>query len=42
MTQPDDDLIVVPLIRLPSERLGGDVETEKKRIRKDILGVSNK
>jgi hypothetical protein len=42
MTQPDDNLIVVPLIRFPSERLEGDVEAEKKRIRKNILGVSNK
>jgi hypothetical protein len=42
MTNPQDDLIVVPLIRLPSEKKGGDVETEKQRIRTKILGVSNK
>lgn len=39
-----DDLIVVPLIRLPSEKAGGskeDVEAEKERIRKKILGVKN-
>ncbi|KAK3936916.1 L-tyrosine decarboxylase [Diplogelasinospora grovesii] len=43
MTRPEDDLIVVPLIRLPSEKKGGseqDVE-EKQRIREKILGVSN-
>ncbi|KAK4245017.1 L-tyrosine decarboxylase [Corynascus novoguineensis] len=45
MTKPEDNLIVVPLIRLPSEKQGksgADVEHEKQRIRDKILGVSNK
>ncbi|RKL19268.1 hypothetical protein BFJ68_g3542 [Fusarium oxysporum] len=44
LTKPEDDLIVVPLIRLPIERNGGsaeDVAKEKERIRTKILGVSN-
>ncbi|KAF4501132.1 L-tyrosine decarboxylase [Fusarium agapanthi] len=44
LTKPEDDLIVVPLIRLPIERNGGsaeDVAKEKERIRKKILGVNN-
>ncbi|SCO54233.1 uncharacterized protein FFMR_11706 [Fusarium fujikuroi] len=44
LTKPEDDLIVVPLIRLPIERNGGsaeDVAKEKERIREKILGVSN-
>ncbi|KAF9769130.1 hypothetical protein IL306_013492 [Fusarium sp. DS 682] len=44
LTKPEDDLIVVPLIRLPTERSGRsaeDVEKEKERIREKILGVSN-
>ncbi|KAI0380541.1 hypothetical protein F5Y04DRAFT_257607 [Hypomontagnella monticulosa] len=41
MTGPQDDLIVVPLNRLPSERNGEDVEEEKRFIREKILGVSN-
>ncbi|RKK46840.1 hypothetical protein BFJ66_g8414 [Fusarium oxysporum f. sp. cepae] len=44
LTKPEDDLIVVPFIRLPIERNGGsaeDVAKEKKRIRTKILGVSN-
>ncbi|GAW26287.1 putative L-tyrosine decarboxylase [Rosellinia necatrix] len=39
---PADALIVVPLIRLPSERTGGDVEAQKDYIRKEILGRDNK
>ncbi|SPO00097.1 uncharacterized protein DNG_02949 [Cephalotrichum gorgonifer] len=45
MTKPDEDLIVVPLMRLPSERSGQNaaaVEAEKDRIRKKIVGVDNK
>ncbi|KAG4261787.1 hypothetical protein FPRO03_11255 [Fusarium proliferatum] len=41
LTKPEDDLIVVPLIRLPIERNGGsaeDVAKEKERIREKILG----
>ncbi|KAM3426292.1 hypothetical protein NHJ13734_009542 [Beauveria thailandica] len=42
-TVPADSLIVVPLIRLPSERTpGGDVEAQKNYIRKEILGRDNK
>lgn len=45
MTRAEDDLIVRPLIRLPSEKQVGysesDVESEKERIRKRILSVSN-
>jgi hypothetical protein len=44
LTKPEDDLIVVPLIRLPIERNGGsaeDVAKEKERIREKILGVRN-
>lgn len=41
MTGPQDDLIVVPLNRLPSETSGGDVEAEKRLIREKILGVNN-
>ncbi|KAL2157887.1 hypothetical protein VTH06DRAFT_4940 [Thermothelomyces fergusii] len=44
LTRPDDDLIIVPLFRLPSERKGLDpakVEEEKRFIRDRILGVSN-
>jgi hypothetical protein len=36
-----DPLIVVPLIRLPSEKNKEDVEAEKKRIRKKILARDN-
>ncbi|KAF4456671.1 L-tyrosine decarboxylase [Fusarium austroafricanum] len=42
LTKPDDDLIVVPLIRPPTERSRGskeDIEKEKERIRKEILGT---
>jgi len=40
--QPDS-LIVVPLIRLPSETIdGGNVEAEKELIRTKILGCDNK
>jgi hypothetical protein len=39
---PDDALIVVPLIRLPAERTGGDVEAQKEYIREKILGRDNK
>ncbi|KAI0437068.1 pyridoxal-dependent decarboxylase domain protein [Xylaria telfairii] len=39
---PADALIVAPLIRLPSEIIGGDVEAEKDYIRKEILGHDNK
>lgn len=39
--EADDSLIVVPLIRLPSERDGGDVAAEKKRIRDEIIGREN-
>lgn len=45
MTKPDEDLIVVPLIRLPAERSGQNaaaVEAEKERIRTKILDASNK
>lgn len=45
MTKPNDDLIVVPLMRLPAERSGQNVaavEKEKDRIRQKILGVGNK
>ncbi|KAI1360161.1 pyridoxal-dependent decarboxylase domain protein [Xylaria arbuscula] len=38
---PADALIVAPLIRLPSEITGGDVEAEKDYIRKKILGRDN-
>ncbi|KAM3426402.1 hypothetical protein MY4824_009988 [Beauveria thailandica] len=42
-TVPADSLIVVPLIRLPSERTSdGDVEAQKNYIRKEILGRDNK
>jgi hypothetical protein len=44
LNRPEDDSIVVPLIRLPIERNGRsaeDVEKEKDRIREKILGVSN-
>jgi hypothetical protein len=44
MTKDTDDLIVRPLIRLPSEKAGhsaSDVEKEKQRIREKILSVSN-
>lgn len=45
MTGAEDDLIVCPLIRLPSEKQAGhsasDIEKEKKRIREKILSVSN-
>ncbi|KAL7935760.1 pyridoxal phosphate-dependent transferase [Trichoderma chlorosporum] len=45
MTRADDDLIVCPLIRLPSEKKGdaseGDIEKEKQRIREKILSVTN-
>ncbi|KAL8284400.1 hypothetical protein RB597_001861 [Gaeumannomyces tritici] len=40
--EADDSLIVVPLIRLPSERDGGDVAAEKQRIRTEIVGCENK
>ncbi|KAL8393901.1 hypothetical protein RB595_003599 [Gaeumannomyces hyphopodioides] len=40
--EADDSLIVVPLIRLPSERNGGDVAAEKQRIRDEIIGRENK
>lgn len=36
-----DSLIVVPLIRLPSEKNKGDVDAEKKRIREKILARDN-
>lgn len=45
MTRAEDDLIVCPLIRLPSEKKDGhsasDIEKEKERIREKILSVSN-
>lgn len=44
MTRAEDDLLVCPLIRLPSEKAGhsaSDVEKEKQRIREKILSVSN-
>ncbi|KAG6354646.1 hypothetical protein INS49_004664 [Diaporthe citri] len=44
LTAPDSDLIVVPLIRLPTEKEGKDqkqIEEQKDYIRKQILGVSN-
>ncbi|KAF3762117.1 pyridoxal-dependent decarboxylase conserved domain protein [Cryphonectria parasitica EP155] len=44
LTEPTSDLIVVPLIRLPAEKEGGDqqkIEEQKDYIRKRILGVSN-
>lgn len=45
MTRAEDDLIIRPLIRLPSEKRAGhsekDVESEKERIREKILSVSN-
>lgn len=45
MTEPDDkNLIVVPLIRLPSEKMGlgsKAVEEERQRIRDKILKVNN-
>ncbi|UQC81238.1 uncharacterized protein CLUP02_06724 [Colletotrichum lupini] len=41
--RPADSLIVVPLIRLPSERTPGiGVEVQKDYIRKNILGRDNK
>ncbi|KAH6843410.1 pyridoxal-dependent decarboxylase domain protein [Chaetomium sp. MPI-CAGE-AT-0009] len=40
-TTPNDALIVAPLIRLPAERTGGDVEAQKKYIREKILGCDN-
>ncbi|RMJ20189.1 hypothetical protein CDV36_000032 [Fusarium kuroshium] len=39
---PADALIVAPLIRLPSERTGGNVEAQKDYIRKEILHRDNK
>ncbi|KAM0513536.1 hypothetical protein ACHAPE_007800 [Trichoderma viride] len=44
MTRAEDDLLVCPLIRLPSEKAGlssSDIEKEKLRIREKILSVSN-
>lgn len=44
MTRAEDDLIVCPLIRLPSEKRGlseSDIENEKQRIREKILSVTN-
>ncbi|QYT03139.1 hypothetical protein H0G86_010106 [Trichoderma simmonsii] len=44
MTRDEDDLIVCPLVRLPSEKRGlseRDIESEKQRIREKILSVTN-
>lgn len=44
MTRAEDDLIVCPLIRLPSEKKDlseRDIESEKQRIREKILSVTN-
>ncbi|KAI1774360.1 pyridoxal phosphate-dependent transferase [Hypoxylon cercidicola] len=44
LTKPQENLILVPFHRLPSEKSGGsgeDVEKEKQRIRTRILAVKN-
>lgn len=42
MSTPDTDFRVTPLIMLPAEAEGGDVEAQKQFIRKRILNVPNR